>query len=222
MTRFVVIGLGRFGSWVAHSLHKRGFDVIAIERDADLADRFADQVTRLVVGDGSDPEVLRNVGAEAADAAIVSTGTDLAASILAVLALKEIGVADIYVKVSSLRHAEAIRRFDVREMIFPEQEAADRLAHRLASTSVLDYVRLADGYSIQEMAIPDSWLGRTLKDLALPRRQGVQVVALHDVLTGQWNVVPDPEEPLKESDIAILVGHDDTLAELTRSVSGRG
>lgn len=216
MKRFVVIGLGRFGSWVARALYDQGFDVIAIDRNPNLVDKHADGVTRCVVGDATDPAILREVGAEEADAAVVSTGTDLAAMILSIMALKEVGVGDIYVKVFNRRAAEAVERFDVREMIFPEQEVAYRLARRLASTTVLDYVPLGGDYSIQEMAIPDAWIGKTLQELSLPMSKGVQVVALYDVLTDRWRVVPDPATPLKESDIAIVAGPDRILAEVAR------
>lgn len=216
--RFVVIGLGRFGSWVARALHDQGFDVIAVDTDQTVVDRYADRVTRCVAGDGTNPEVLRRVGAEDADAAVISTGQDLAATILATLALLEVGVESIYAKASSVRDADALRRFDIRETIFPEREAAERLARRLSSTTVLDYIRLGEGYSIQEMAIPDSWIGRTLRELALPAERDIQVVALYDVLNDRWKVVPDPDQPLKESETAIVAGRDDVLANLVEEV----
>lgn len=216
--RFVVIGLGGFGSWVARALYDQGFDVIAVDLSEELVDRYTDVVTRCVVGDGTDPELLKRVGASDAHSAVVSTGEDLAASIMSVMALKEIGVEDIYAKVPSLRAARALERFDIREMIFPEREAARRLARRLQSTTILDYISLGENYSIQEMAVPDAWLGKTLRELALPREHGVQVVALFDVLTDRWKVVPDPDEPLTESDVAVLAGKDETLARLTRIV----
>ena len=220
MKRFVVIGLGHFGSWVAKALHDQGFDVIAVDLDEELVDRYADRVTRCVVGDGTDPEVLKRVGAGDADAAVVSTGEDLAASILAVMTLRDLGVDEVYAKVSSLRAARALERFEVREMIFPERSEARRLARRLASTTVLDYIPLGPDYSIQEMAIPDEWLGKTLRDLALPAERGLQVVALYDVLNDRWEAVPDPDRPLKESDVALLAGDDETLDALTREIEG--
>lgn len=216
MKRFVVIGLGRFGSWVARALHREGFEVIAVDSDEDLVDRFAGEATRCVAADGTDPDVLRQVGAANADAAVISTGENLAATILATLALRELGVTTIYAKVSSARAAQAIERFDIAGTIFPEREAAERMARRLSSTTILDYISLGDHYSIQEMAIPDAWIGRSLRDLALPRERGVQVVALYDVLTDVWNVVPDPDAPLKESDVAIVAGDDSTLKKLTQ------
>lgn len=218
MKRFVVIGLGHFGSWVARALYEQGFEVIAVEADEALVDRHADLVTRAVAGDGTDPETLRQVGADAADAGVISTGGDLAASILAAMALRDVGVQRVYAKVSSVQAARAMERFQVDELIFPEREAAERLARRLASSTILDYVQLGEGYSIQEMAIPDDWLGRTLRELALPTAHGVQVVALYDVLQDAWNVVPDPDQRLTESNIAILAGDDETLARLTKRV----
>lgn len=211
MQRFVVVGLGHFGGWAARSLYAQGHDVIAIERNPHLVDRFHQHVTRAVAGDATDVDVLRQVGAGGADAAIVSTGEDLATSILATLALRDLGVKDIYVKVTSAEAARALETFDVRETIFPEREVADRLAHRITSKSVLQYVPLAPGFSIQELAIPDGWLGKTLRELALPTTFGIQVVALQDVLAGSLEVVPDPDRPLRESDVAIVAGKDETI-----------
>lgn len=216
MKRFVVIGLGRFGSWVGRTLHQKGFDVVAIDRDGDRVDRFSHEVTRAIVGDATDVEVLRRAGASQADAAVVSTGSDLAATIMATLALKELKVPRIVAKVAGPRAAKAMERFDVDELVFPEREAAERLAYRLASTAVLEYIPLGDKYSIQEIAIPDAWLGRPLSELNLPYRHGIQIVAVYDVLQGHWDVVPRPDRLLTESDVAIVAGPTDTLETLMK------
>lgn len=214
MNRFVVIGLGHFGSWVARVLHAEGHEVLAVERRSDLVDRYADGVTRGVVGDATNRELLEEVGAGGADAAVISTGGDLAASILATQALRDLEVEEIYVKVTSQEAARALDAFGVTETIFPERQVAYRLAHRLPSKTVMEYVPLAEGYSIQELAIPDEWLGETLRELTLPQEHGIQVVALYDVLTGDLDVVPDPDRPLRDSDVAIVVGADETIGAL--------
>lgn len=211
MQRFVVVGLGHFGGWAAQALFAQGHDVIAIESNAQLADRFHDRVTVVVVGDATDRDLLRQVGAGDADAAIISTGQDLATSILATLALRDLGVHEIYVKVASAEAARALDAFGVRETIFPEREVADRLAHRITSKAVLEYVPLAPGYSLQEVAIPDGWLGKTLRTLALPGAHGIQIVALRDMLSGSIEVVPDPDRALRDSDVAIVAGNDETI-----------
>ncbi|MDH3495255.1 MAG: TrkA family potassium uptake protein [Gemmatimonadota bacterium] len=221
MQRFVVVGLGHFGGWAARSLYAQGHDVIAVERSPHLVDRFQHYVTVAVAGDATDPDVLRQVGAGSADAAIISTGEDLATSILATLALRDLGVKDIYVKVTSPEAARALDAFDVRETIFPEREVADRLAHRITSKSVLEYVPLAPGISIQELAIPDGWLGKTLRELALPSTFGIQIVALQDVLAGSLEVVPDPDRRLRESDVAIVAGKDETIRRVLQRSGGR-
>ncbi len=211
MKRFLVIGLGNFGSWAAQSLYAQGHEVLAVERRSELVDRYADQLTRGVVGDGSDRDLLEEIGAGDADAAVISTGGDLATSILATIALKDLGVEDIYVKVTSREAARALEAFDVQDTIFPEREVADRLAHHITSTTVLDYISLTDRHSIQEIAIPEFWLGKTLRELALPDEYGIQVVAVYHVLNDTLDVVPDPDEPLTESDVAIVAGRDDRV-----------
>ena len=216
MQRFLVIGLGHFGSWAARSLYAQGHEVIAVEKRGELVDRYADQVSRGVAGDATERDLLERIGAADVDAAVISTGEDLATSILATIALRDLGLDDIYVKVTSREAARAVEAFDVRETIFPEREVADRLAHRLPSETVLDYIPLTEGHSIQEIAIPDRWLGETLRELRLPQRYGVQVVAVYDVLTDTMRVVPDADAPLKESDVAIVAGEDRKVAEMLR------
>ncbi len=217
MKRFVVIGLGHFGAWVGRALHRQGFDVIAIDRDGDRVDQFSHEVTRAIVADASDTEVLRRAGVSQADAAVVSTGSDLAATIMATLALKELNVPRIVAKVASPRAAKAMERFDVDELVFPEREAAERLAYRLASTSVLEYIPLGAKYSIQEIAIPDAWLGHPLSELNLPHHHGIQIVAIYDILQGKWDVVPRADRLLTESDIAIVAGPTEVLESLMKA-----
>lgn len=212
--RFVVIGLGHFGSWAALALYAEGHEVIAIEKRERLVGRYGSDVTRAVAGDATDPGLLEEVGAGEADAAIVSTGGDLAASVLVTQALNDLGLEEIYVKVTSREAARAVETLGVYETIFPEREVADRLAHRIVSTTVLDYMPLTDDHSVQEIAVPDAWLGKTLRELALPRDHGIQVVAIYDLLTETMEVVPDPDEPLTESNVTIVAGHDGDIAEV--------
>lgn len=213
MRRIVVVGLGHFGAWAARTLVELGHEVIAIERDEGLVDRLAEWTSAAVLGDATDPDVLRRAGASGADAAVVATGEDLAATILATIALRDLGVREIYAKVSSAGEARALEALNVTEAVFPEREAGMRLAHRLASRGVLDYLPLGEGCSIQEVAIPPAWIGKTLREVA-PRQQGIQVVAVRCALSDRVTVPPDPEAPLKDSDAAVVAGADEVLARL--------
>jgi trk system potassium uptake protein TrkA len=171
-----------------------------------------------VVGDATDRSLLDEIGADGADAAVISTGGDLAASILATQALRDLGVEEIYVKVTSEEAPRALETLGVTETIFPEREVAYRLAHRLPSKTIMDYIPLAERHPFQELAIPDAWLGRSLRDLALPRQHGIQVVALYDVPVGQLDVVPDPDQPLEESDVAIVAGSEERIQAVLADV----
>ncbi|HVR30515.1 MAG TPA: TrkA family potassium uptake protein [Thermoanaerobaculia bacterium] len=214
--RFVVVGLGNFGQGAAEELYRLGHDVLAIDVREHVVDRIASKVTRAAVGDATDVEVLRALGATGADAAIVSTGDDITASVLSTIVLRDCGIHEIYVKVISHNHGRVMERLDVRETIFPERESAERLAKRVAARSLVNYVELAPGFSVQEMAVPESWRGRSLRELELPRRHRVTVVAVHDFLTDSVTGIPDPDTPLKDSDGLLVAGATDTLSRVAK------
>jgi trk system potassium uptake protein TrkA len=216
MKRFVVVGLGNFGSSVAEALHAQGHDVIAIDVDEDAVDRIAPHVSRAAVGDGRSATALERAGATEADVGIVSTGDDITASILSTLALRDHGVREIYVKVVSSDHARVMAKIGVTETIFPERESGIRLATRVSSRGILNYVHLGAGFSVQEMAVPESWIGKSLRELGLPRRYRISVLAVHDVLLDKMILVPEPDARLKESDTLVVAGADEDLAKAAR------
>lgn len=216
MKRYIIIGLGNFGSGVAETLHRAGHDVIALDTNERAVDRIAPYVGRAAVGDGKDARTLDHVGAADADAAVVSTGDDITASVLTTLSLRDLGIREIYVKVVSRDHARVMEKLGVTETIFPERESAIRLGHRIANQLLLNYVQLGAGFSIQEMAVPDGWVGQSLRQLELPRRYRISVIAVHDVLTDDMMPVPDPDAPLKESDTLLVAGKDEHLAKVAR------
>lgn len=217
MKRFVVVGLGHFGSWLVRAFRDLGHEVLAIDPNPAVVDRHGDLGAKVVLGDATDAALLRQLGAEGADAAVVSTGENLAVSVLATQALQDLGVREVYVKVGSREAARVFEALGATDTVFPEREAAVRLANRIASKSVFDYLPLAKGFSMQEVAIPDAWIGKTLRELALPRQHAINVVAIFDVLMDELHPVPDPDTPLKESDLAIVVGRDETIASVLRA-----
>ena len=214
MKRFVVIGLGNFGSSVAEALFAKGHEVIAIDPQEPAVDRISPHVSRAAVGDGRQLQTLERVGARGSDAGIVSTGDDITASILATMALRDLGVREVYVKVISRDHARVMERMGVTESIFPERESALALGARMSGTAILNYVRLGTGFSIQEMAVPDGWGGQTLRSLELRQRYNISVVAVHDILTDEMRATPDPDAVLKESDTILVAGRDSDLARV--------
>jgi trk system potassium uptake protein len=216
MKRFVIVGLGNFGSSAAEALFAQGHEVIAIDINEDAVDRVASYVSRAAVGDARDLQVLERIGAHGADAGVVGTGDDITASILATMALHDAAIRDVYVKVISRDHARVMERMGATESIFPERESALGLGARISGAGLLNYVQLGPGFSIQEMAVPECWTGRNLRGLELRKDYGVSVVAVHDVLADKINPAPDPDALLKDSDALLVAGRNEDLGKIAR------
>ncbi len=216
MKRFFVIGLGHFGSAIAEALHAEGHDVVAVDKNEEAVERIAPHVTRAVVADAQNLQTLERLGARDAAAAVVNTGEDISASVLTTLVLRDLGVPAIYVKVVSAEHARVLEKLGATETIFPERDSALRLATRIASTAILNYVRLGPNFSIQEMAVPPAWIGKKLRELRLPQLFRISVVGVHDVLAERIIPAPSPDAPLKDSDTLLVAGDDEDLARAAK------
>lgn len=209
--RFVIVGLGNFGANVATTLYKHGHEVIAVDISQETVDIVAQNVTRAVVGDGRDAVVLSHLGGKESDIGIVSTGDDITASVLATLALLDLGVKKVVVKVVSEDHARVMRRVGAAETVFPERDSAQNLASSLLDDSIVSYQRLGSGFGVQEMNTPPRWCGKTLVELQLRSTYQLSVVGVHDTRTDELVIPPDPTVPLRSTDTLILAGSDEAL-----------
>lgn len=138
---------------------------------------------------------------------VVSTGD-------AIVAMKNLKVEEIFVKVISINHARVMDKIGVTESIFPERESALRLATRIASRGILNSIRMGTTLSIQEVAVPTGWIGRSLRELELPKQYRISVIAVHDMLRDEMIPIPDPDAPLKDSDTILIAGKDEDLARI--------
>jgi trk system potassium uptake protein TrkA len=136
--------------------------------------------------------------------------------VLALLALRDLGLQDIYVKVISEEHRRIVDALGATESVFPERQAGEALATRLTSRRLLRYVEVHEDLSLQEMAVPDEWTGKTLRELSLPAQFSVQIVALHDVLRDVIATPPDPDRKLTPSDTLLVAGKPESLRELAK------
>lgn len=216
MKRFLIVGLGLFGSEVARALYADGHEVIAVDTDPDLVDEIGAEVTHAAVADAHEIKNLESVGAKECDIGVISIGTDVGASVLIAMALRDLGIPEIYAKVTSHSHARILEKLGVTETIFPEKEAAQRLAARLSRPGILSATPLAPGFSLREIAVPEAFRGKTLRELELPRTHGIQIVAVRDMLAGTLSHLPDPDGVLKDSDTLIVVGAEEALDALSK------
>ncbi len=206
MKRFVVVGLGNFGFALCQRLATMGHEVIAIDLDGQVVDRIGALITRAAVADATDVDVLRKLGAENADAGVVSTGDDITASILSSMALQDLKIREIYVKVISSDHARVMERLGVTETVFPERDTALALATKICGNAVLNYFKLGTNFSIQEIGVPASWDGKTIAELDVRKQFGINIVAIHDILTDKFIPTPGPDYYLKDSETLLVAG----------------
>ena len=205
MGRFVVIGLGRFGAQLATRLYELGHEVLAIDSDADTVQALRDTVSQVAQVDVRDKPQLRALGLKDFDTAIVSVGEHLEASTLAALYCKELNLR-VVARAVSADHGKILEALGVDEVVFPERDMAIRLAERLASSNLLDFIALGPDYSIAEVAAPAPFIGKTLAELQVRQRFNVHVIAVQDVLTGTVAMAPPPDAKIRDSDVLVILG----------------
>ncbi|MFP4460345.1 MAG: potassium channel family protein [Candidatus Zixiibacteriota bacterium] len=216
MRQFAVIGLGNFGSRVARHLGKRGFPVIAIDMSPTRVEMIQSFVTQAIQIDATAPDALSKLGIGDLDAAVVSLGDDLESSVMVTMSLKEVGVKNIIVKGISREHSKILKLLGATQVVFPEEDAALRLARTITEPGILDHFSIVEGYSIIEIHSPYNFAGKTLAELNLRRRYGVECLAIKTVVDDKeqdFRVIPSPDQKLGVNDRLILLAPDDNLAK---------
>lgn len=173
----VVIGLGRFGGAVAQSLMRMGHDVMGIDRDAEPVQAWADLLTHTVQADATNVGVMRQLGVADFAHAIVGIGTDLACSLMTVMALTELGIQDIWVKALTAEHGQIAQRIGAHHVVYPEADMGERVAH-LVSGRMMDYIEFDDGFAIAKVHAPPPIHGLALGESRVREKFGVTVVGV--------------------------------------------
>ena len=209
MKSYVVVGLGRFGTEVAIRLCELGCEVLAMDHNSELVQQISNDVTQAVVGDARDKEVLRALGVSDFDCAVVAIGTNLGDSVLATMNLKELGVPYVVCKAHDETHRQVLMKLGANKVVIPEQEQANRLARNMSSPNVLDYIELSDEYGIIEVPAPTPWVGKSLKNLNIRAKLGVNIIAIKQ--GKRINVSPGADYEILPGDVMVVLGGTDEL-----------
>jgi len=212
--KIAVIGLGSFGIQIAKTLADSGHEVTAIDVDRARIDQAKASVPFAIVMNAADKESLKAMGMQDMDIVVVSIGPAMEPSILTVHYLSQIGVRRIVAKALSEDHAQILEAVGATEVIYPERDMAVKTAHRLVYPNVLEYVEVTAGVLIQELAAPSSFIGKSLRDLDLINRFGVQVLAVREIVPERLAYIPKADFVVKESDILIVMGEEPKLKKL--------
>ncbi|GAA3510952.1 TrkA family potassium uptake protein [Aeromicrobium panaciterrae] len=199
-TPVIVLGLGRFGYAVARSLVALGHEVLAVDEQPDIVQKYASDFTHVVTADTTDTEALRQIGAEQFEVAVVGIGTDIEASVLTVLGLLDLGVKEVWAKAISGKHAAILERVGATHVIRPESQMGKRVAHMVTGT-MTDFIEFDEGFAIARTRAPERAQDKTLKDAALRAEFGVTIVAVkahgsHDFSYGQADTYISPGDEL--------------------------
>ncbi len=199
----VVIGMGRFGQSVATSLTALGHEVLGIDEDAQLVQDMSGILTHVVQANCTSVETLRQLNVANFGHAVVAIGTDLEASILAVLALSELGVPDIWAKATNERHAKILQRTGAHHVVQPEKLMGERVAH-LVTSKLTEYMEFDDDFAIAQAQAPQEAIDRTLSESALRQKFKVTVVGLKRA--GEDFTYGRPDTVVRQGDVLILAG----------------
>ncbi|MBW1917943.1 MAG: TrkA family potassium uptake protein [Deltaproteobacteria bacterium] len=208
-----VVGLGHFGAELATNL-AQSCEILAMDSSEKRVNALVERVQRAVIMDARDFAALSSVVTPDFDEAIVTISGNLEASILCTLHLKKIGVPMIRAKAISDDHAAILSSVGAQEVIFPERESARRLAVKIINPNLLDFVSLAEGYEVQELAPPDSFNGHSIKELELRKQFGVFVIAIKELVPERFVFLPDPSFVIKPSDILVMIGRQEDLQRI--------
>lgn len=204
MKSFVVIGCGRFGAAVARTLFSLGNEVLAIDISEEIIKEISDEVTHSVQADVMDETVLKDLGLRNFDVAVIAIGSDLEASIMATLIAKELGIKRVIAKAQSELHGKVLYKIGADKVIFPERDMGIRVAHNLASTNILDFIELSPDYSILEVTALREWEDKSLAQLKLSTKYGINVMAIKR--GSSISVSPNGEVVIEKDDILVVIG----------------
>ena len=227
MRQYAVIGLGRFGSSVARTLAEKGKEVLCVDTDEEKVQDISEFVTHAVCIDARDEKALRAVGVENVDVAVVSIGSNLEASILITLILKEIGIKEVISKAVTADHGKVLTRVGATRIVFPERDMGVRLANSLISPAIIEHIELSVGHSTAEVVPPPDFVGRSLGDVDIRAKYGVNVIAIKKKVPvvakdgkkrveQRINVSPTADDSISKDDILVVLGENGNIDKLKK------
>lgn len=202
--QFLVVGLGRFGTSVAKTLYQLGHDVLAVDADEERVQNISEDVTHAIHTDATDEENLKSLGINNFDVAIVGIGVDIQDSVMITLLLKEIGIKYVIAKANTEIHAKILYKIGADKVVFPERDTGVRVAHDLVGDNVLDYIELSSEYSIAEIMSSEEWHNKTLGELDMRAKYGINVVAVKR--KDDIDISPNSDYTIVKGDVIVAIG----------------
>lgn len=204
MKSVLVIGMGRFGRHLAMKLQELGNDVMIVDRNPKLINEFASKFTDSHIGDCTNESVIRSLGVKQLDICFVSIGEDFQSSLIITSLLKRAGAKCVIAKANQEIQADLLMQIGADEVVYPERDLAEKLAVRYNANNVLDFIQLTKDYSIYEIPIPHSWVGKTIVEVDVRRKFRVNIIAIKCENTLQ--PMPPADYVFRKDDHLVVIG----------------
>lgn len=214
MNSFCIIGLGKFGWSLALSLSAEGKQVMVIDTDADKIAEIADFVTSAVIGDPTNESVLLSAGVKDYECGVVCFTENINDNVLLTIMLKDLGIKKVVARAVNDGHKRVLERIGADMIVFPEKDMGERVAFKLTKEKVTEYMEFS-GCTLVEMQAPDSWIGKSLIDLNIRRKYGVNVVAVINS-EGKFDPSMKPDRAFIAGDKVLIIGSDAEIEKLTK------
>ena len=207
--QYAVLGLGSFGYSVALTLENMGCDVLVMDASYEKIQDISDKVSYAMKADIADPDALQALGGRNLDGVVIAVSESLEASIMATMICKEMGIPLVLAKAKDKLQGAILERVGADRIVYPEIEMGSRVAKSLVAREFMDWISLSNDYSMVEIAVPDKWIGNSLTELSVRERLGINVVGI--IVNGKIDVTLDPQKPLPQGGILIVIGANDIL-----------
>lgn len=200
---YAVFGMGRYGRSVAKELVRNGADVLAVDRNELVVNGLSGEIPFCKCADITDPEVFKALDIGGMDVVIIAMAENLEAAVMATMLCKEAGVPRVIVKCADEMHCRILSKVGADQVVVPEYESGTRLAKNLLSAGFIDMVDLAENVSLLHFDVRPEWVGKTLIELNLRKKYGINVVALEQ--GGKVSTEIDPTLPLQKEMQLIII-----------------
>ena len=209
---YAVFGLGRYGLAVARELVAGGAEVLAIDQSESIVNSLTAEIPLCKCADVTDPDVLRQLDIGSFDTVIIAMAGSLEATVMATMLCKELGVKTVIVKCANEMHQKILSRVGADQVVFPETESGVRMAKNLLSAGFVDLLEMSRDVSMVEVSVQPEWVGKSLLELNLRRKYGINIVAIRE--GGRVSVTIDPEKPLSKEARLLVIGNTARMGKL--------
>lgn len=204
MKSVLIIGLGNFGLQLAKKVHELGHQVLAIDKNEERVNESLPYVNDAMIGDSTNETFLKSLGINNFDVCIVTIGNNFQSSLETTSLLKELGGKLVIARANREVQEKFLLRNGADQVVNPEKQIAKWTAIRYTSDNILDYIELDGSHAILEVLMPDSWIGKSVREVDIRKKYGINILAIKE--NEEMNLNISPDLIFKEGETLLVLG----------------